>query len=89
MKKGWFVRDVPLKTVIPVTSPVCQKSHVLFHNITDFSTSFLQTWLCVEPEWPYLQYLESSVSGIGYTVAILSFSSGCPETTRVTKIDFS
>lgn len=86
MKKGWFVRDVPLKTVIPVTSLVCQKSHVLFHNITDFSTSFLQTWLCVEP---YLQLLTSNVRGIGYIVAILSFPSGCPENTRVTKIDFS
>lgn len=73
-----------LKTVIPVTPP-CVRS-LMFCFIT---SSFLQTRPCVGPGWPCLQYLESSVRGIGYTVAILSFPSGCPETTRVTKIDFS
>jgi hypothetical protein len=50
MKKGWFVKDVPFKT-IPFHFPsVLEVSFYVSYHQSEFPTSFLQPWLQVEPE---------------------------------------
>lgn len=82
MKKGWFVRDVSFKTIMPITSPVCLISHVPFHNIIDFFCLILRHG-CV---WSQSSPISSLIQCQWYWLHLLF---GCPENTKVTKIDFS